>query len=68
MGLQHIEHSGNPLGDLSMPRGFGRTRQKQKLLIVAFFILATSSHPCPSHIYLLDDDYYMGIFALTFAG
>ena len=68
MGVQHIEHSWNPLGDLSRPRGFGRTRQKQKSLIVAFFILPTSSHPCPNHIYLLDDDYYMEIFALTFAG
>ena len=38
MGVQRIEHSGNPLGDLSMPRGFGRTQERQKLLIVAFFI------------------------------
>ena len=38
-GVQHIEHSGNPLGDLSMPRGFDRTLQKQKSSIVAFFIL-----------------------------
>jgi len=68
MGVQHIEHSGNPLGDLSRPRGFGRTQQKQKLLIVAFFILPTPPHLCPDHRYLLDDDYYMGIFALTFAG
>ena len=40
-----------------MPRGFGRTQRKQKLLIVAFFILPTSPQPCPNHIYLLDDDY-----------
>jgi len=38
MGVQQIEHSGNLLGELSMPRSFGRTREKQKLLIVAFFI------------------------------
>ena len=35
-GLHHIEHSGNPLGDLSIPRGFRRTRHnRQKKVIVA---------------------------------
>ena len=29
-GVHVIEHSGNPLGNLSIPRGFGRTRQNRQ--------------------------------------
>ena len=37
VGVHHIEHSGNPLGDLSIPRGFPRTRHnRQKKVIVAY--------------------------------
>ena len=37
VGVHHIEHSGNPLGDLSIPRGLPRTRHnRQKKVIVAF--------------------------------
>ena len=37
VGVHHIEHSWNPLGDLSIPRGFRRTRHnRQKKVIVAF--------------------------------
>ena len=37
MGVHLIEHSGNPLDDPSIPRGFRRTRHnRQKQVIVAF--------------------------------
>ena len=51
-GVHHIEHSGNPLGHLSILVVFdGHNRQKQ--VIVAFLSFPSSPpppHPCPSHM------------------
>ena len=62
--LHHIEHSRNPLGDLSSPRDFGRTlhiTDRQKKVIGAFFSLHILPHPGPSRIPLTS----VRIFVLT---
>ena len=65
--LHHIEHSRNPLGDLSSPRDFGRTlhiTDRQKKVISAFISLHIFPHPGRSRIPLTS----VRIFAPSFAG
>ena len=75
LGVHHIEHSMNPLGHLSTPRGFRRTQPKEaSYRRLLFFSLSPTPPPPPTPplptlvLAICNIEFWMRIFALTIAG
>ena len=68
LGVHHIEHSGNPLGHLSTPRGFRREHNRRKQVIVAFFSFPPPPTPPPPPLVLAIRNFECGFLPSPLLG